>query len=68
MADAVAHPEKVYLCKIPKCDLEYPHLCYPDKEHKYMSCFEKDDHFVKMKLTSTHLAWFGQKGIIVLHY
>ena len=64
--DAVARPEKAYLCKIPECDLEYPHLCHPDKEHKYMSCYEKDDHFIKMKLTCAHLAWFGQKGMFVI--
>ena len=58
--DTVAYPETAYLCKIPKCDLKHPHLCYLDEEQKCISCSE--DSGLAVRRTDAHLVWFEQKG------
>ena len=61
--DGVKYPEMGYLCKVPKCKLQCPHLCYSDTSHDVLSCAGTE---VSLKQTKAHQAWFDLKGIIII--
>ena len=56
-----------YLCEIPDCQLDHPHVCYFDDEREFMTCSMNTR--LRVKQSKAHQIWFGYtEGIIIRNY